>query len=89
MRLTNNLQEDKYNAKKQAKLLALNSPDTSNMIEIILDSRTTVYYKVGTPIEKINSRVEAHKKKLCTPTVELSKTEEVYIPYTKKNNSYE
>jgi molybdopterin synthase catalytic subunit len=40
------------------------SPDLSKMIGVIVDERTTIYFKIGTPVEQIKKKVELYKKAL-------------------------
>jgi len=42
----------------------IQSPNLNKMVGVIIDERTTVYFKPGTPIEKINRKVELYKKSL-------------------------
>ena len=44
------------------------SPDLSKMVGVIVDERTTIYFKIGTPVEKIKRKVELYKKALAKST---------------------
>lgn len=49
----------------------IESPNINKMVGVIIDERTTVYFKPGTPIEKINRKVELYKKSLEKSTANI------------------
>jgi hypothetical protein len=49
----------------------IKSPNINKMVGVVIDDRTTVYFKPGTPIEKINRKVELYKKSLEKSTVNI------------------
>jgi len=46
----------------------IKSPNINKMVGVVLDEKTTVYFKPGTPIEKINRKIELYKKALQKST---------------------
>ena len=44
------------------------SPELSKMVGVIVDERTTVYFKIGTPVKQIKRKVELYKKALGKST---------------------
>jgi hypothetical protein len=42
----------------------IKSPNINKMVGVVIDEKTTIYFKPGTPIEKINRKVELYKKSL-------------------------
>lgn len=44
------------------------SPDISKMLGVIVDERTTLYFKIGTPAQHIKRKVELYKKAIAKST---------------------
>jgi len=57
--------------REQAKELSKNSPDVRKLIPYKVDERTTIYFKPGTSLEKIQQRIDIYKKSLLNATGDL------------------
>jgi hypothetical protein len=67
----NVIQNYNLTIKEQAKELAKQSPDVRKLIPYRVDEKTVIYFKPGTPLEKIQQRIEIYKKSLLNATGDL------------------